>query len=155
MFRVLLLLLHGSSEETRPDNKAQASSGGHVRDNGNQSLLNICSFKDSVNINPEKFARECDSRPSPTSLCLVLGVRACTCVRACVLFCFLHALLCIQLTFAAQNHPKKRRQGTARGGVGRVGCMCQKSSQKTDKCKSTCGGRKKKKKYRCPLVMIK
>lgn len=89
-----------------------------MRDNGNQSLLNICSFKDSVNINPEKFARECDSRPSPTSLCLVLGVRACTCVRACVLFCFLHALLCIQLTFAAQNHPKKRRQGTARGGGG-------------------------------------
>lgn len=57
-----------------------------MRDNGNQSLLNICSFKDSVNINPEKFARECDSRPSPTSLCLVLGVRACTCVCACLCF---------------------------------------------------------------------
>lgn len=33
----------------------------------------------------------------------------------CVCLCFFRALFCIQLTFAAQNHPKKRRQQGCEG----------------------------------------
>lgn len=70
-----------------------------MRDNGNQSLLNICSFKDSVNINPDKFAR--------VSVILVSLQHHCAwcyaCMRACVFFFFL-STLCL----ASSSHLQRR-----------------------------------------------
>lgn len=70
-----------------------------MRDNGNQSLLNICSFKDSVNINPDKFAR--------VSVILVPLQHHCAwcyaCMRACVLF-FSLSTLCL----ASSSHLQRR-----------------------------------------------
>lgn len=66
-------------------------------------------------------------------------------MHACLCFVFfsLHALPCIQLTFAAQNHPKKRRQGTARVGV--VACVRSPPKRLTN-ANPLAGAEKKKKK---------
>lgn len=84
-------------------------------------------FKENIRI-----VRECDSRPSQTSQRSRRNVCAC--------LCSFHALLCIQLTFAAQNHPRN-----ADGERLRVGYMCQKSSQRLTNANPLAGAQKRKK----------
>lgn len=134
--RVLLLRRHVPGEKMRPVNKAQASISTRAGwPCGRQWKSVVCS---------DKFVRECDSRPTPTSQCLLLC--ACAHVRACASpppppRSAMHPdHIC-----SAESPQERQTEGVA----------CVRSPPKRLTNANPLVGAKEKKKYRRPLVMIK